>query len=77
MELRLGDRVRISIPDETDPDFEFHGEHAIIIDIKRDECPCGYGMIIRAALEDRDLTLDVHPWDVRPPIRAHDARNQG
>lgn len=66
MEPNLGDRVRIDIPDELDPDFEFHGEHAVVLEIKWNECPCGYGLMYRVALETLDLTVDVHPWDIRP-----------
>ena len=27
-----GDRVRIDIPDETDVDYRYHGDHGIIIE---------------------------------------------
>ncbi len=67
MTLRLADRVRIDIPDETDPDFQFHGEHGIITDIANKPCPCGYGVLYRVVLETQDLALDLHPWDIRPP----------
>ena len=31
-EYHIGDRVRIDIPDETDPDHDrYHGEHAQIV----------------------------------------------
>jgi hypothetical protein len=37
-EFHVGDRVRIDIPDETDPDHErYHGEHGQIVDILEDE----------------------------------------
>lgn len=68
MTLRLSDQVRIDIPDELDPDFCYHGEHGIIIDITQAMCECGYGEVYRVVLEDRDLVIDLHPWDVRPPL---------
>lgn len=36
--LREGDRVRIDIPDKTDPDHDqYHGEKGVIIDILEDD----------------------------------------
>lgn len=70
MVLDLADRVRIDIPDETDPDHQFHGEHEIIIAIANKSCPCGYGVLYRVALETHDIALDLHPWDLRPPIES-------
>ena len=33
-----GDRVRIDIPDETDPDFErYHGQHGTVLAIASDD----------------------------------------
>lgn len=69
MTLRLGDRVRIDIPDELDPDFEFHGEHAIVTDIDHTRCSCGCAVLYRVVLEDHDFGIDMHPWDLRPPIQ--------
>ncbi len=37
-EYDVGDRVRIDIPDETDPGHDrYHGEHGQIVDILEDE----------------------------------------
>ena len=37
-EYHVGDRVRIDIPDETDPDHDrYHGKHGKIVDIFEDE----------------------------------------
>ena len=37
-EYQIGDRVRIDIPDETDPDHDrYHGECGWIVDILEDE----------------------------------------
>lgn len=68
MTLLLGDRVRLDIPDEIDPDFELHGEHAIVLDIKRDDSLHG-DVRYQVALEERDIIIDVSPWDVRSPIQ--------
>lgn len=68
MDFQLGDQVRVDIPDESDPDFEFHGDHGIIIDIVEKMCECGYGKMYCVVLADRDLTLELHPWDVRAPF---------
>lgn len=68
MNFQLGDQVRIDIPNESDPDFDFHGEHRIVIDLVEKTCECGYGKMYRVVLADRDITLDLHPWDVRAPF---------
>ena len=73
-EYETGDRVRIDIPDETDPDHDrYHGEHGQIVDILADEA----GMLTG---DDRDSTiyrvqfsngeeLDLRHQSIRPPIR--------
>ncbi len=33
----VGDCVRVDIPDETDPDYSFHGEHGVIDEIILDD----------------------------------------
>ena len=43
MYLSEGDRVRIDIPDEDDPDFQWHGEHGVIIDIIEDDAGLATG----------------------------------
>lgn len=68
MVLRLGDRVRVDIPDESDPYHEYHGEHGIVINIVDTVYACGYGETYRVVFEERDLGIDMHPWDVRLPI---------
>lgn len=68
----IGDRVRIDIPDETDPDFQFHGKNGEIISIIRDDAsditgdPQDDGLY-RVEL-DGGGTVDVRARDVRPPI---------
>ncbi len=69
----LGDRVRIDIPDETDPDHQWHGEHGLVIDIIEDDAGLETGderdsVIYRIGLEDHDITIDARWRDIRPPI---------
>jgi hypothetical protein len=68
MDIALGDRVRIDIPDETDPDFAYHGIHGIVIDIKYTPYPCEDIETVRVALDEPAMTIDLQPWDVRPPL---------
>jgi len=57
---RLADRVRIDIPDETDADFEYHGEHGMVLS-RQDG-------VYKVALDDSDIILEVTPAEVRPPL---------
>lgn len=73
-EYNVGDRVRIDLPDETDPDHDrYHGEHGQIVDILEDEAGKLTG-------DERDSTiyrvqfstgeeLDLRHQSVRPPIQ--------
>ena len=73
-EYHIGDRVRIDIPDETDPDHDrYHGEHAQIVNILEDEAGTFTG-------DERDSTiyrvefsngekLDLRHRSIRPPIQ--------
>ncbi len=36
-ELELGDRVRVDITNEADPDFQWHGEHGTVVDVLEDD----------------------------------------
>jgi len=56
----LADRVRIDIPDETDSDFRFHGEHGMILS-------CEFG-VYDVALDDSNVILEVTEDEVRPPF---------
>jgi len=68
----VGNRVRIDIPDETDPDFEaFHGEEGTIIEIISDDADAMTGTerdghIYR--VEFGETTADFRQHDLRPPI---------
>ena len=73
-EYHVGDRVRVDIPDETDPDHDrYHGEHGRIVDILEDEAGTLTG-------DDRDSILyrvqfstgeklDLRHQSLRPPIQ--------
>ena len=73
-EYHIGDRVRIDIPDETDPDHErYHGEHGRVVDVLEDEAGSLTG-------DERDSTiyrvefsngeeLDLRYKSIRPPIQ--------
>jgi len=67
-----GDRVRIDIPDETDPDYNrLHGRHGEIIAILADDAGAVTGddrdaVLYRVQLDDGTKT-DVRWRDLRPP----------
>ena len=65
---RLGDRIRIDIPDETDPDFEFHAEHGIVINIAE----TGRGRVYKVGLEHVPITMEVTPREIRPPFQQNE-----
>lgn len=68
-----GDRVRIDIPDETDPDHErYHGKHGEIVAIISDDAESVTGDpkdsdIYRVEFDDGDHA-DFRSRDLRPPI---------
>ncbi len=72
-DLDTGDRVRIDIPDETDPDYnQFHGEHGTIVSTVQDDLSEitgteGKSTIYRVDL-DSGQTMDFRHHDLRPPI---------
>lgn len=73
-EYHVGDRVRVDIPDETDPDHDqYHGEHGKVVEILEDEAGTLTG-------DDRDSViyrvqfstgeeLDLRHQSIRPPIQ--------
>jgi len=67
-----GDRVRIDIPDETDPDYDrLHERHGEIIAILEDDAGAVTGddrdaVLCRVQLDDGTKT-DVRWRDLRPP----------
>ncbi|MFQ3476686.1 hypothetical protein HKK80_10585 [Halonotius sp. F2-221B] len=69
-----GDRVRIDIPDETDPDHDrYHGEHGQIVDILEDEAGTVTGddrdSIIYRVQFSTGEELDLRHQSIRPPIQ--------
>ena len=72
-DVSKGDRVRVDIPDETDPDHErYHGEHGQIITVLSDDAgsvtdDTRDSRLYRVALESGD-EADFRWRDLRPPI---------
>lgn len=72
-EYQEGDRVRIDIPDETDPDFRWHGEHGLVLKVIHDDAGRTSGdvrdsTLYRIGLEDHKVTIDARWRDLRPPL---------
>ena len=68
-----GDRVRVDIPDETDPDHqEFHGEHGQVVAVLSDDADSVTADERDAQLYrvvfDSGETADFRWRDLRPPI---------
>ncbi|SEL20226.1 hypothetical protein [Haloferax larsenii] len=68
-----GDRVRIDIPDESDPDFDrYHGTHGVVEDVMDDNAGTVTGndrdsKIFRVKLDSGE-TIDFRWRDLRPPV---------
>lgn len=70
-QFEIGEQVRVDLPDETDPDFAYHGEHGEVVDILTDDAGEETG-------DERDSYIYVvhfedasghFRWrDLRPPI---------
>jgi len=67
----VGDRVRVDIPDETDPDYDrYHGRHGAVSMIIEDDASIETGderdgIIYRVKFENR-TTADFRWRDLRP-----------
>jgi ribosomal protein L21E len=67
----LGDRVRVDIPDETDPDHElYHGRHGEVVELLEDDASEVTGderdsLIYRIRLDD-GKSVDFRWRDLRP-----------
>jgi len=73
-EYDVGDRVRVDIPDETDPDHDqYHGEHGRVVDILEDEAGTLTGddrdSIIYRVQFSTGEELDLRHQSIRPPIQ--------
>ena len=69
-----GDRVRVDITDETDPDFEYHGTHGDVVDLLEDDAGRLTGRdhdnrLYRVYLPHYDQTFDFREQDLRPPFK--------
>jgi len=68
-----GDRVRVDIPDETDPDHqEYHGENGRVVAVLSDDADLltadeRDAHIYRVAF-DSEVTADLRWRDLRPPL---------
>jgi len=73
MNVALGDRVRIDIPRETDPDYgRLHGEHGEITQVIEDDAGSVTGEehdsdLYRVRLDNGE-TVDLCWADLRPPL---------
>jgi ribosomal protein L21E len=71
--FKPGDRVRIDIPDEADPDHErYHGREGTVMELLADDASEETGdsrdaTIYRVELGD-GLTVDMRWRDLRPPL---------
>jgi len=67
-----GDRVRVDIPDETDPDHDvYHGEVGVVLDVLEDDAGEATGdgrdsVIYRVEFDSGDV-VDFRWRDLRPP----------
>jgi ribosomal protein L21E len=68
-----GDRVRVDIPDTTDPHHDrYHGQHGTVVDVLEDDASRTTGderdeTIFRVELKNEE-TADFRWRDLRPPI---------
>jgi len=72
-QISEGDRVRVDLPDETDPDHErYHGTHGAVERILEDDADAVTGderdsQLFRIRLETGE-TADFRRHDLRPPL---------
>ena len=71
--FRNGERIRVDIPDETDPDHHYHGEHGTVVETISDDAgeetddPRDL-RLYRVELESGEV-IDFRGWDLRPPLK--------
>lgn len=69
MRFDEGDRVRIDIPDEDDPDHELHSQHGEITEVLDDDASevivKDDSRLLRVRLDSGNV-VDVRVWDLRP-----------
>ncbi|MFC6717948.1 hypothetical protein ACFQGT_09945 [Natrialbaceae archaeon GCM10025810] len=69
----VGDRVRVDIPNEVDPDHDrYHGRHGTVVEIFEDDAAEETGRELDAFLFtiefDSEDTMDFRGRDLRPPL---------
>lgn len=69
--FEVDDRVRIDIPDETDPDHEsYHGRHGVVVEVFEDDAGLETGderdSVLYRVEFDSDETADFRWRDLRP-----------
>ncbi|ELY49839.1 hypothetical protein [Natronorubrum bangense] len=68
-----GDRVRVDIPNEADPDHDrYHGRHGTVVEILEDDAAEETGreqdaFLFRIEFDSGD-TMDFRGRDLRPPL---------
>lgn len=67
-----GNRVRIDIPDETDPDHDLHASHGVVSNVLDDDAGLETGdprdgVLYRVRIKD-GRAVDLRAWDIRPPF---------
>jgi len=71
--FEVGDRVRVDIPDQTDPDHDpFHGLHGTVVEVSSDDAALVNGderdsLVYRVDL-DSGPVVDLRWRDLRPPV---------
>jgi len=70
-----GDRVRIDIPDQTDPDHDLHGKHGKVVNVLPDDAGLTTGdnrdSNIYCVRIDTGEEFDLRWRDLRPPSNDH------
>jgi hypothetical protein len=75
-EFAKGDRIRVDIPDTSDPDFDrYHGSHGEVREVLEDDAgeltgDREDGLIFRVELDSGEIT-DFRQRDLRPPLREN------
>jgi ribosomal protein L21E len=75
-EFAMGDRVRVDIPDTSDPDFDrYHGRHGEVREVLEDDAGDLTGdrednLLFRVELDSGEIA-DFRRRDLRPPINKN------
>ena len=73
-QFSVGDRVRIDIPDETDPDYQYHGEHGEVSELLTDDASEMTGderdSVLYRIRFDSGETIDLRWRSLRPPFES-------